>query len=777
MDKEFKDEYDREFSRDTDIPDSELTEDQQKQRDLHTLTVTLSSERTQAVNDKKESIEARLVDSARSYKGVRDNAGKETLDEQFDSPKVYNRVFHNITRQITNDGASQLGDLLFPSDDKNYGLNPAPIAEPPLAVADEPAVGKDNEKLTDAEGNQLTNQQAHNRRVERAARKTKRMFTKLDASLILAKYPQKGRKCILNAAIYGTGILKGPVPNKLADKWAKRTDGKHGLKPTKELSPDLKVVSPFDFFPDMSATEPEEWGYTWERSFILPSKLQALINKRGFDASEVNRLLRAGPSVSNTLSDSAREAAREDSHNKNLADNRFELWERHGHIERKYLEAAGIATDGEDVWVPCVVYMIEERVLKVSIRPYERDDTLYSIFNWDEDPLSVFGYGIPHLMSDPQHVYNTAWRMMLDNAGVSTLPQIVIDKNSIKPADGTTDYSIKSGKVWTKTGEIYSNERQDKPFELFTIKQDIQQLFNILDKAEQDAYSLTGVTRVDKAQQMNDNAPVTLGATQIQQNNSSVSRRSQARRYDDQITATLISRYYDFFMQFEDDDDIKTIMTVEPRGSTILLSKELQATNLMQFFQMTEGGQIEGVKQLKLLRAISTSMQHPEGLFIDTDDEMSRKAEEAANQEPPVDPMLEIEGRKIDVEEARVELEQGKLQLLSQEKQANYDLKVAELERKFELEYAKLDVNQRKELDKSDIEFAKIEQKATFDYQAKQLQEQTKRDTVAAKIGADREKQSRSEGKLYDELMLRKQAEDRQDAELHHKITTGQPGI
>lgn len=777
MDKKFSDEYNAEFALDSDIPEDELTEDQKRLRDLQSLTSALNSERSQAITDKRESIESRLIDAARAYKGTRDKNGNDSLEAQFETPTVYNRVYHNITRQITNDGASQLGDLLFPSDDKNYGLNAAPLAEPPLALASEPAVDANGEPLTDADGQQLTNQQAHNRRVERSRRKTKRMFTKLDASLISAKYPQKGRKCIRDSAIYGTGILKGPITNKVADRWAKTKGGKYALRSSAELEATVKVVSPFDFYPDLSATEPDEWSYTWERSHVLPKQLQKLVTTQGFDKNTVQQLLITGPSPY-AMNDEARETARQESFSKHLATGRFELWERRGTLERKYLEAAGVDNLPEKVlWIECVVYMIADRVLKVSVSPYSKDDTIYSIFNWDEDPLSVFGYGVPYLMNDPQHVYNTAWRMTLDNAGVSTLPQIVVDKKTIRPADGSTDYSIRNGKVWEKTGETYSNERQDKPFELFHIQQDIQQLFGLMDRAENDAYELTGVTRVEKNQQMTDNAPVTLGATQIQQNNSSVTRRSQARRYDDQITSTLIQRFYDFFMEFEEDDDIKASMVVEPRGSTILLSKELQATNLMSFYQMTQGGQMEGVKPVPLLRAISQSMQHPEGQFILTDEEMEQLEEQQAQQAQEQDPQFIIEERKVAVEEAKVELAQTELQLKAQNDSAALELKVAVEERRLELEYAKLDKAERESLNKSQAEFAKIEHKASFDMHKQTLAEKTKRDLGAAQINANRQKDRSAELKADSELSIRKQEADRKDAELNHKQTTGESGI
>lgn len=777
MDKTFQDDYDLEFARDDDIPEEELTEDQKRLRELQALTNEMVAEKRTAMNDKKNEVEPRLVHAARAYKGYRDREGNETLEEQFDAPKVNNRVYLNITKQITNDGASQLGDLLFPSDDKNYGMKAVEIPEPPLTIAQAPAVDSKGEPLLDDQGNQLTNQQAHNRRVERMRRKTNRMFKRIDTALIDGKYPQKGRQCIRDAAIYGTGILKGPVITKAGASWAKKKGGEYKLKASEKLSPSVKVVNPFDFFPDLSATTPDEWGYTWERSFIRPMELQKMAVKLGFDKRETSRLLAQGPSPVPSLDDDAREVARENTFSASLSVGRFEMWERRGAIHRKHLQAAGVEPGTKDIYVDCILYMVQDRVMKVVVNPFEKDDTVYSLFNWDEDPMSVFGYGIPYLMADPQHAYNTAWRMTIDNSGIATQPQVVIDRKQIKPMDGSNDYSLSAGKVWERTGEVYSNERNDKPFDVFTIGQDIQQLFTLMDKAEESAYELTGVTRVDKQQQVNDNAPLTLGATQIQQNNSSVSRRSQARRYDDQITSTLIERFYNFFMQFEPNDDIKGLMVVEPRGSTILLSKELQASNLMTFYQVTQGGQSEGVKGLELLRAISASMQHPVGQFIYTDDEMQRIAEQQAQQEQQVDPSVAAMERESAIKEAEIELKQGELQLKFQIAQSDYQLKVEETQRRLELEYMKLSASERQNSEKTQAAFAQLDVKSKMDFDIKMFQEKTKRDIATASINSKRLSDQEASLKANSELSLRKQEADRKDLELQNKITTGQSGI
>jgi hypothetical protein len=770
-------EYDIEMANDSDFDESDLSDAAKAMRSQYRFSAGLEAERQKAVQDRRTAgIDDRLVEASRLYMGKRDSEGGDSLVTGVTMPKVGSKVYHNITRQITNDGAAQLGDLLFPSDDKNYGLRHAEIVPPPIALENEPAVDSKGEPLVDAGGTQLTNKEAHYRRIARAEKKTKRMFSKIDNSLIASKYPAKARKCIFNAAHYGTGILKGVVPNQVSNgRWSKKKAGEWGIRKTDKMEADTTLVSPFDFYPDMSASSIDEAAYVWERSYLRPEQLYDASQKQRFDRRIVNQLLTAGAVPYASVGDEARTEANESTGINPLADGRYEVWERHGVVSREDLEAYGVEVKGNKRFHTAVVFMCNGKVLKIASSPYERDDTsLYSVFCWDEDPLGIFGLGIPQLMADPQREYAAVWRMVIDNGGLASQPQVVIDKTKITPADGSNDYTLTGGKIWNRTGDTYSNENANfKPFELFPITLDIQYLFTVMDRATQDAYELTGVTKVQKTNASLDNSPVTLGATNIQQNNSTVSRRALARRYDDCITATLIQRYYDFYMQFEDDIDIKAAMVVEPRGATVLLAKELQANNLMQFFNITQGGQLEGIKLLPLLRSIANVMQFPEGKFIETDVEMEKRVEEAASQEAPVDPMIELEGRKVEVMEAEVEINQGKLTLAADKATAEFQLKKQQQQFEQDFEVVQLDRDDMKFMANREDSMKKID----VDFQIKQSSEKTKRDVAAVKINADRVKDKNGISLAEREIATKERSQASTEAELNYKMTTGDSGI
>lgn len=760
-----------EFQKALEQEDSDqLTEAQKRVLRLRQLAQRLESEKQEYINARKETgVEARLIAAARLYTGATDTAGKPALDENVTTPEVGSRVYQNITRQITNDGASQLGDMLFPADDSNWDIEALPIAPPPLLLRDVQAIDRNNQPRVNQDGSPVTNMEVFIAYSNAAKEKTSRMRKKIDASLVIAKYPAKGRKCIFDSALYGTGILKGPVVGKVSPAQWKKRKGTYRLVDEKKYEPDLRTVNPLDFFPDMSCTNIEDSRAIYERSYLTPSQLRKLRKNSAYIASEIQELLKEGTQPYNSYQDDTKQEARDASSHSTLSGTgRFEVWERWGEISKTDLIAAGEEFSEKDtntVYFGCVVFC-QGRVLKAHISHSDRFEFIYSLFNWDEDPLSVFGYGIPTLMQDCQHTYNTAWRMALDNAGVSTMPQVVVDKTMIKPADGSNDYRIRAGKVWEKTGNQYSRESSTAPFELFHIQQDIQQLFNLMDKATNDAYELTGVTRVQKNQAGVDNAPVTLGATQIFQNNSSVSRRAQVRRYDDEITLTLLTRFYDFFMQYDPDEDAKFTMRIEPRGSSVLLVKELQATNLMQFFQMTQGGQVEGVKQLPLLRTLATTMQFPEGRFVETEIETQQRQAAEAQQPPQEDPALMIEMERLEIDKAKVELEQAKLQIAHAKAQMDAQLEALRLEDGKQARAEKAMADMQKHYDKIQADLQKVN-----------LTEKTKRDIKAAEVNQKQLADMQAGSLKAREVAARETDVAIKAKELTNKINTGQEGI
>ena len=98
----------------------------------------------QAINDRAIVEQRWLADLQGEY----DAKTRALFDKIADRSSVY----LNITRTATNLSVAQLSDLLFPTDDKNYGIAPTP---PPQIQKDlmshEPATTPEGEQMIDPE--------------------------------------------------------------------------------------------------------------------------------------------------------------------------------------------------------------------------------------------------------------------------------------------------------------------------------------------------------------------------------------------------------------------------------------------------------------------------------------------------------------------------------------------------------------------------------------------------------------------------------------------------
>ena len=734
----------------------------------------LETERCNAVNERRASgIDDRLVRSYQLYDGLRDTRGRATWEDGVAAQNVGSRAYANIVRQITNDGAAQIGDLLFPNDDRNYGLKPLKIAKPPIALEQEPAYDSKGKAIVDEEGQPLTNAQAHARRVKRSTKKCERMFSKLDSALISARYPSKARKVITDGAIYGAGIIKGPVPVKTKKgRWVRTKAGGYSLNPNQPLTPDCVVVSPMDFFPDATAISLEDCRYTWERVAVQPCDLEKAVKELGYCPDAVGRILIAGTNEMAFDTGDVVDEAKAPVNSEGRRTGRYITWQRHGNLDRDQLEALGVNLPKSNrVYFNSIVTMCQGEILKAVTVEYESDESLYSVYCWDEDPLNIFGYGIPWLMQDQQAAYVASWRMALDNGGLSAAPQLILDKSMIDPVDGK--WEMRGGKAWYVKDNTFEVGSRNPPFQVVQITQNLKEIFTLMDRAVADAYEITGVTRVDNAQQGLDNAPVTLGATQIMQNNTSVSRRSQARRWDDEVTLGLVTRFYDFFMQYEDDDDIKANMEVEPRGATVLLAKELTATNTIQLYQMTGSGEAPGAKGINILRGLEAAMQIPAGTYVETIEEQEareQQAAEAAEAGEVPDPMIEFENRKLEVAEAAIELEMARDKTAEMVATHRVELESARFQLEDALASASLDDKSQTRMDAYRSKMSELEFKRETDMAKFAEQNKTARDSAAAKMNTE----SVVKGAEYN---LKEREIANKEAELSYKERTGNPGI
>lgn len=621
----------------------------------------LSTLAQQQVND-RTTIEQRWLSDLRQYHGIYEAAIEGALKN--DSER--SRAFINYTRPKTTAWQARLFDLLFPADDKNWGINPTPVpeltdgAKDALRLADEAdekaaqAVDQNNAMVDEGappEDRAPVLAQAEQagafakaqrgfgeelqKHMDKARRCAELMEREIHDHLVECNYPAKSREVINDACKIGIGVLKGPVvASKKPRSWQK---GEEGYNLDRDDSPRMayRKVNPWNFFPDMSATSMDDAEFTFERHLPNKSKLRRMTKELGFDKDIVRDLLRQGPGYASNTDLNHLTELRSLQGDDNSSDNvavkgRYIVWEYHGPLENeqvstilwgmgKYADAKRMDEEDDPLEERMIVaYFCEGRMLKIApYYPMDSGDKIYSVFSFEKAEASIFGaVGIPRLMRNEQAMLNSAVRMMIDNGALSVGPQIIIDKTQVEPENGKWEFAPR--KVWIKKGQEIAN---NSPFETKNIPSNQAQIQGIIELALRfidDVISMPMIAQGDQGQATN-----TMGGMSMLFNSANVVFRRVVKNWDDDITDGSITRAYDWQMQFSDKDDIKGDMQTEARGTSVLLVREVQSQQLMAIAMQWSQHPIIG-PAVRVYEALSMTLQamaiNPGDLLVGKDE-------------------------------------------------------------------------------------------------------------------------------------------------------------
>jgi len=602
-------------------------------------------------------VEERWLRDLRHYHGKYDEATQKALD----ADKKKSKLFIGLTRARTHTWAARLSDLLFPTDDRNWGIKPTPV--PSLQNTGqgpevEQRVKEANKALTQGDpgqaqqivdqGNQEAGEQEEANKVMREAReRAETMALVIDDQFREARYQAACEEVIEDAVKLGTGVLKGPLTRHRQKKnWVPQGgEGQalHVLDTTEIEQPDYVRVDPWNFFPDMDARTVDQYESTFERHPLNRRELRRLGRRRGFSKKVLRELLEQGAQgkAPNYVAHLRDVSENQGSINKSY----FEVWEYHGPVNAQELRDLVEGSDeGADVYglteeshstdeFEVVVFFCQNRLLKVGPHPLETEDCLYSVFNFEPEETGPFGFGVPAIMRDSQRAANASWRMMMENGGLSAGPQIVINKEVIVPADGSYDLTPK--KVWLRKPGV-----SGAAFESYDIKNNQAEFANIIQMAigfVDQEINMPLIAQGDQAAHITQ----TQGGMAMLMNAANVVFRRVVKAFDRDMTTPTVRRAYDWNMQNSEREDIKGDFEVVARGSSVLLVKDIQGQNLMTFMA-TFGNDPEisiGIRKTALARKIlETHMLPPDEFFlsdaeIKTQQEDERAAAEGQPQE------------------------------------------------------------------------------------------------------------------------------------------------
>ena len=610
-----------------------------KEEQLQAFGMTLSHQRDEWIRARQASgWDKRVQEDLDQYHG-RDSASKMASEMMNSAAAGFpittqgarptrSTVFIGITRQKANAAEARLSDIMLPTDDRNFGIQPTPIPELAGALgSDEPVQDPSTgHQLVDQQGNPVRAKDVARKMMEKAREKSDAMQNEIDDQLVESDFNAESRKMIHDAAVMGVGVIKGPVvTNRTRRAWVEMIDATgqkiQVIEMVEEINPASFQVDPRNVWEDPACGDSIHNGRgIYELDQSTAKQVRDLAKQPGYMKAQLRKVLEEGPKQSATLNEVT------DERNRDAYKEVYEVWTYTGEVNHEDLESAGIEIGEKDELrsVSGVVVFINSTVVKAYLNPLDTGDLPYDFYPWEKVTDSPRGYGIPYLMRSQQKVINAGWRTMMDNAGVSSGPQIVVKPGVVQPAD--KKWELSGRKIWYATDDIDDVRKAFTTFEFSSHQAEMQQ---IIEMAGQLADEETGVPKLTQGEK--GSAPDTVGGMQMLMNSANVVLRRLVKQYDDYVTKPHIRRYYDYNMMYSDKEDIKGDFSIDARGSSALLVRDIQNQAFMNLMAAASNPVFGPMVDPKRLFEKALQAQHidPAEIML-SDDEIEKKQEAAA---------------------------------------------------------------------------------------------------------------------------------------------------
>lgn len=613
-------------------------------------------------------VEKRWRKNAQLYFGEHNNSTGEFENTLRNGPPARkaadgnrSRVVINIVRPKVDQAIARMCEILFPVDDRNWGLKPTPIPEmanmvgnPAMTV--DPATGQQTGLTADQEAKAI---------MEAAKEATEGMERSIDDSLTECKFNGESRKGIEDGVRLGTMVLYGPFPARQTSKvWIPRPDGTQELQINESIVPATMRWDPWDTFFDPSCGNDHQRG----RGFILRrnvnrKELRALVGLPGYDAEAIREVLRS-PATKVRVAEGRvlRDQVRDDS---------YEMWTYHGEIEPEEMELLSSRTEGDpltDVTFG-VLIIVNDKIIG-AMDSWVVDKTLpVDVWNWRKADDSPFGYGMPDELEHQQRVVNSAWRQVMDNGRTSLGGQIVMKKGMVIPQNNS--YEITPNKIWLAKDDM---EDVREAFSVFEFNSHLQELLAIAQAAMQFADMETSMPQIMGGEQ--GSAPETVGGMVMLFNNANAVLRQRVKLYDDNITKPHLARYYDWKMANDPDPNIKGDFEIDARGSTALIERDIQNQALLNLANITNNPRyIPHLREREELKAILKAFKVNPEEMMKPEDQVKQEMEAQAQQGGPADPRIAVAEMNMQAKQMDIEARREALAIEAQLAQEDVQIK------------------------------------------------------------------------------------------------------
>jgi hypothetical protein len=606
--------------------------------------------------------------------------------QQQDSTGVRSRFYLNITKPKTDTAIARVSEMLLPHDDRPWEVAPTPIPE--LAQAIEQG---DRTMLVLGDGTQAPAVDVARAAAAKADRAAEIAGTQIEDWLVECDAYGAMRKVIRDAGRLGSGVLKGPVPVlSRAKRWTVQ-DGVPVLVAAERVQPGSRRISPWDLFPDPSCGEYlHDGAFIAERDYVTARRLRELAKLPDYDQAALVEIIKDGPRKRSRFDD--RDTREGPGQTSTLASETFEVWYYYGDIPPEQLIAGGFVVVGLNdaadpavlaaqvdqalqlATVPVVATVINDRIVRVTLNPLETGAFPFDVFVWEPVDGQIWGRGVPRKMQVAQRGLNSAVRAMLENAGMSSGPQVVIDRSRVVPANGRYEITGRKLWYWQPGDEVKDVRFAFQSVQIQSAQGELQAIIDFFLRMADELSSLPLLLQGIVGSQ----APETLGGQAMAVANATSPLRLIAKQFDDLLVAPHLKRYYDWLMQDPNvKPEAKGDLLCRARGSSVLVYRDIAAQFLPQLAPLVADPRYGIDPQRWVTEVLRGAKIQPSSVRYSEEEQKALQAK-LAEQGQPVDPRVQAAQIRAQADaqavQADAQIKQAEMQFRAQEHAADREL-------------------------------------------------------------------------------------------------------
>lgn len=478
-----------------------------------------------------------------------------------------------------------INDILLSAIDKPWTLSPTPIPNLPEWMKDQVV---DALELELQQAGVPFDLRARAKQLKDAALKyaqqqaqaaANRMETKIQDQHLEGGWRHAFAEFIQDFTTFPAAFLRSPIiQNRRRLEW-------NGNKTVEKIETIYctRRISPFDAYPSLESTTPQNGRYFIERRKLEFDDLWLCIGLEGFSEEIIRQLLAR---YQNT---GYEEQLRPDFQRKFLQDTYTPTLDRktldtlifNGKVPGRYLIENNVLVEDAEAQYECEIWTVNNQVIKAILNPYPLQ--MRPIFSsaFVKVPGALWGQGLADILRSTQKVCNSAARSVVRNMAYSSGPIGEVDVERL--AEGEKSDEIFPYKLFHVDPD--PSMKGSPAFRFTVVPAVTEQLMGVFDRFSKIADDLSGVPPYVMGNMQVAGAGRTMGGLSMMMANAAKGIKNSILNLDRDVIEKEVECRYNINMIYDDDPDIKADAQVIARGATGLLQRELAQARTLEILQ------------------------------------------------------------------------------------------------------------------------------------------------------------------------------------------------